>query len=265
MGTCLGNLTESGQRPIVANESQRRRRRCCMRERHQADLSLLLRVGGISALVAGALFFSTVVYAFGVMSGFGFTQEMFDDRALLLPWLADHTGLYRGLWLLYFASQMFLLPVPLALYALVRRDDGRRSGIVAPCAVAGVAAVVMAMVGLVVIYATSAPVARAFVETSSSSPERSSILLLGDLFADLGKEIRLFSELLLGVWLGGTGAALLRGRRSDAAGWAMLSVGGCTLCVAVLKIFDPLNPLEDFLGLLLAGGYVVIGVRLLRE
>lgn len=236
-----------------------------MRERRQPDPSLLLRIGGISALVAGALFFSTVVYALGVMSGFGFTQEMFDDRTLLLPWVADHASLYRGLWLLYFASQVFLLPVPLALYALVRRDDGRRSGIAAPCAVAGVAAVTMAMVGLVVIYATFAPVAHAFVETSSSSPERAGVLLLGDLFADVGKEIRLFSELLLGVWLGGTGAALLRGTRSGAIGWAMLSIGGCTLGVAVLKILDPLNPLEEYLGLLLAGVYVVIGVRLLRE
>jgi len=236
-----------------------------MNERRQPDPSLLLRVGGVSALVAGALFFFTVVYAFVAMSRFGFTQEMFDDRALLLPWVADHADLYRGLWLLYFASQVFLLPVPLALYTLIRHD-GPGAGIAAPCAVAGGAAVVMAMVGLVVIYATFAPVARAFVETSSSSPERASVLLLGDLFADVGKEVRLFSELLLGVWLGGTGAALLlRGTRSDAAGWAILIISGCTLCVAILKILDPLNPLEDCLGLLLAGGYVVIGVRLLRE
>ena len=79
-----------------------------MNERRQPDPSLLLRVGGISALVAGALFFSTVVYAFVIMAGFGFTQEMFDDRALLLPWVADHASLYRGLWLVYFASQLFL-------------------------------------------------------------------------------------------------------------------------------------------------------------
>lgn len=122
-----------------------------MREPRQLDPSLLLRVGGISALVAGALFFLTVAYAFGVMAGFGFAQEMFDDRALLLPWVADHAGLYRGLWLLYFASQVFLLPVPLALYTLIghaeRHDDARGSGIAAPCAVAGGAAVVMAMRG----------------------------------------------------------------------------------------------------------------------
>jgi hypothetical protein len=93
---------------------------------------VLLRVGGVSAIVAGALFFSTVVYAFGVMSGFGFTQEMFDNRALLLPWVADHAGLYRGPWLLYFASQAFLLPVPLALYALIRHDDARGSRLRAP-------------------------------------------------------------------------------------------------------------------------------------
>ena len=235
-----------------------------MREGRQLDPSLLLRVGGISALVAGALFFLTVAYAFGVMAGFGFTQEMFDDRAVLLPWVADHAGLYRGLWLLYFASQVFLLPVPLALYTLIGQEDARGCGIAAPCAVAGGAAVVMAMVGLVVIYTTSAPVARAFVEASPSSPEQASVLLLGDLFADVGKELRLFSELLLGVWLGGTGAVLLRRLRSG-AGWAMLGIGGCTLLVALLKILDPRNPLEDFLGLFLAGGYVVIGVRLLQS
>src|SRR3712207_7039642 len=215
-----------------------------MRERRQLDPSLLLRVGGISALVAGALFFLTVAYAFGLMAGFGFTQEMFDDRALLLPWVAEHAGLYRGLWLLYFASQVFLLPVPLALYTLIRQEDARGSGIAAPCAVAGGAAVVMAMVGLVVIYTTSAPVARAFVEATPSSPEQASVLLLGDLFADVGKELRLFSELLLGVWLGGTGAVLLRRLRSG-AGWAMLGIGGCTQSVAVPNITDTPNPLAE--------------------
>ncbi len=234
-----------------------------MREPRQLDPSLLLRVGGISALIAGALFFFTVVYAFVIMSRFGFTQEMFDDRALLLPWVAAHADLYRGLWLLYFASQVFLLPVPLALYILVRHD-GPGAGIAAPCAVAGVAAVVVAMVGLVVIYTTSPPVARAFVEAAPSSPEQASALLLGDLFADTGKELRLFSELLLGVWLGGTGAVLLRQSRS-VLGWAMVGIGGCTLLVAILKILDPRNPLEDFLGLFLAGCYVMIGFRLLRS
>jgi hypothetical protein len=235
-----------------------------MRERQQPVPSLLLRVGGISALAAGVLFFLTVAYAFGVMPDFGFTQEMFDNRALLLTWVADHAGLYRGLWLLYFASQLFLLPVPLALYALTGQDAARGFGIAAPCAVAGGAAVVMAMVGLIVIYTTSAPVAQAFVEAAPSSPEQAGVLLLGDLFADVGKELRLFSELLLGVWLGGTGALLLLRARS-VAGWAMLGIGGCTLLVAILKIFDPRNPLEDFLGLLLAGCYVVIGIRLLRS
>ena len=68
-----------------------------MRDRQQPVPSLLLRVGGTSALAAGVLFFLTVAYAFGVMPGFGFTQEMFDNRALLLTWVADHAGLYRGL------------------------------------------------------------------------------------------------------------------------------------------------------------------------
>ena len=85
----------------------------------------------------------------------------------------------------------------------------------------------MAMVGLIVIYTTSAPVAQAFVEAAPSSPEQAGVLLLGDLFANVGKELRVFSELLLGVWLGGTGALLLLRARSRAGrGW-VLGVARC--------------------------------------
>jgi hypothetical protein len=228
-------------------------------------ISVLLRVGGISAILAGVLFFLTVIYALGFMSSVGFTQEMFDDRRLLLPWVADHTKVYSGLWLLYFASQMFLLPVPLALYTLTRHFGGWGSGVAAPCAVAGTTAVTMAMVGLIVIYTTSPLVAHAYVDASPSSLDKDSVLLLGDLFADVGKEIRLFSEVLLGVWLSGTGAMLVHQTRSSVVSWATLGIGGYALCVAILKILDPMNPLEDTLGLLLAMGYVGIGTQLLRS
>jgi hypothetical protein len=231
-------------------------------------ISVLLRVGGISAILAGGLFFLTVIYAFGFMSSLGFTQEMFDDRRLLLPWVADHTNVYSGLWLLYFASQMFLLPVPLALYTLTRHFGGWGSGVAGPCAVVGTTAVAMAMVGLIVIYTTSPLVAYAYVgyaDAAPSSLDKDSVLLLGDLFADVGKEIRLFSEVLLGIWLGGTGAMLVHQRRSSVVSWATLGIGGYTVCVAILKILDPMNPLEDTLGLVLAMGYVGVGTQLLRR
>jgi hypothetical protein len=230
-------------------------------------ISVLFRVGGISAILAGVLFFLSVIYVFGFMPIFGFSQEMFDDRRLLLPWVADHTNIYGGLWLLYFASQMFLLPVPLALYTLTRHLGGWGGGVAAPCAVAGTTAVAMAMVGLIVLYTTSPLVAQAYVGYTDAGPsglDKDSVLLLGDLFADVGKEIRLFSEVLLGVWLGGTGAILVQQTRSSVVSWATLGIGGYTLCVAILKILDPLNPLEDTLGLLLAVGYVGVGTRLLR-
>ncbi len=228
-------------------------------------ISVLLRVGGISAILAGVLFFLTVIYAFGFMPSVGFTQEMFDDRRLLLPWVADHTNVYSGLWLLYFASQVFLLPVPLALYTLIRHFGGWVSGVAAPCAVAGTTAVTMAMLGLIVIYTTSPLVAHAYVDAAPSSLDKDSVLLLGDLFADVGKEIRLFSEVLLGVWLSGTGATLVHQTRSSVVSWATLGIGGYALCVAILKILDPMNPLEDTLGLLLAMGYVGVGTQLWRR
>ena len=71
--------------------------------------------------------------------------------------------------------------------------------------------------------------------------------------------------MLLGIWLGGTGAMLVHQRRSSVVSWATLGIGGYTLCVAILKILDPMNPLEDTLGLVLAMGYVGVGTQLLRR
>jgi hypothetical protein len=71
--------------------------------------------------------------------------------------------------------------------------------------------------------------------------------------------------MLLGIWLGGTGAMLVHQTRSSVVSWATLGIGGYTLCVAILKIRDPMNPLEDTLGLLLAMGYIGVGTQLLRR
>ena len=54
--------------------------------------------------------------------------------ACCFHWVADHTNVYSGLWLLYSASKMFLLPVPVALYTLTRHFGGRESRVAAPSA-----------------------------------------------------------------------------------------------------------------------------------
>jgi hypothetical protein len=89
------------------------------------------------------------------------------------------------------------------------------------------------------------------------------------LFADTGKALRLFSEVLLGLWL--TGVAWASRSTAEHAGgprWLLvvLAVAGVyTLAVAGIKILDPFNGLEDSLAFLLALVYIALGVQLWRE
>ena len=229
---------------------------------HDRKRSTITRWSGMAAIGSGLAFGATIAYLFGVLPRAGFTFAMLDDRASLLPWLAQHARLYGGLWLLYFISQALLLPLPGALVAAYANTNTRGSGVIAICAKLGYAAILLAIVGLVLVYTTSPLVASAYIRTPGDS---AAILLLGDLFADTGKEIRLFSEVLLGLWLLGTAATLLQRSRSVLAPWAMLAIGAYTEIVAVIKISDPLTPLEDTLGLFLALVYGAIGAMLVQH
>jgi hypothetical protein len=226
------------------------------------------RPAGTLCILAGVTFFLTVTYLFTVLSGAGLDLEMFDDAKRLLPWVAAHSGLYQGLWLLYFVSQVFLLPVPLLACRWVAFKRGAPSRTAEVAAVFGLASVVLACVGLIVIHSSTPLVARAFVAGSNAA------LLLHDLFADTGKALRLFSELLLGLWLMGLAWAL-RPSGSSSSGSGQVGpvwllgvlgiVGVYTLAVAGIKILDPFNGLEDSLAFLLALVYVALGVQLWRE
>jgi hypothetical protein len=225
------------------------------------------KAAGALCILAGVTFFLTVTYLFTVLSGAGLNLEMFDDAKRLLPWVASHSGLYQGMWVLYFVSQVFLLPVPQMTkrWVALKRGGPSRSAEVA--ASFGLASVVIACVGLIVIQASTPIVARAFV--SDQIGAQGTALVLHDLFADTGKALRLFSEVLLGLWLMGLAWAL----RPTALGssgprWLMgvLAVAGLyTFVVAGIKILDPFNGLEDSLAFLLALVYVALGVQLWRE
>ncbi len=189
---------------------------------------------------------------------------MLDQRAVLLPWVAQHTAIYGGLWILYFLSQMLLLPVPHALTQAIALDDQRGAALVRVCARIGYGAILLALVGLCIVYTSSLLIARAYID-EAVGVNAPTIVLLGDLFADIGKEIRLFSEVLLGIWLGTSGIVLLRYKQFRIESWIVCAVSAYTLVVALVKIANPLNPLEDTLGLFLAVSYVVIGIVLLRQ
>jgi hypothetical protein len=213
------------------------------------------RTAGWLSVGAGGLFFLTVAYLFGVMTATGWTIAMFDAPADLLVWINGHQRVYQGLWVLYFLSQVLLLAVPVLL------SGGRARA----TAVFGTAAVVLAMVGLVVIFAVSPVLANAYREaTTESRSSAASVLVLHDVMADVGKNIRLFSELLLGGWLVLLGRQLRRDLLQR-RWWALVALGCWTVAVAAIKLIVPTTGLEDWLGFLLGTGYVAMGVGLLRR
>ncbi len=53
--------------------------------------------GRAGALLAGAVFLSSILYMFGYLAHLGLTVEMLDRPAELLPWIADHTRAHLGL------------------------------------------------------------------------------------------------------------------------------------------------------------------------
>jgi hypothetical protein len=207
------------------------------------------RTAGWLTLAAGGMFIVTVGYLFGVMSATGWTIAMFDAPADLLVWINGHERIYQGLWVLYFLSQTLLLAVPVLL----------SGGPARATAVFGTAAVVLAMVGLVVIFAVSPVLAHAYHEatTTESMSSAAGVLVLHDVMADVGKNIRLFSELLLGVWLILLGRQL-RGDLRQRRWWGLVGLGCWTVAVAAIKLLEPATGLEDWLGFLLGGGYVAI-------
>lgn len=211
-----------------------------------------LRAAGWLSIAAGAVFLVTVAYLFTVLPATGWNLGMFDAPRELLIWIDQHERIYQGLWVLYFASQACLLTVPL----LVARLGAR------PPAVIGTVAIALAMVGLVVLFAVSPVLAHAYREATSAAAQQS-VLTVHDVTADIGKDLRLFSELLLGIWLASTGR-LLRRAGGDRRWWVLTALGGWTFLVAAVKLFLPTIGLEDWLGFLLGVGYLALGVGLVR-
>jgi hypothetical protein len=128
----------------------------------------------------------------------------------------------------------------------------------------GTASITLAILSPVIFYTISPITAKAYVAAANAAEAQSLILVMSDLMTDMPKEIRLFSEVILAAWLLICGYLFGNTNRSKNVGWLVLIVGGWTLFVVILKIFNPLIPLEDFLGLLLALTYISVGVHLLR-
>lgn len=213
-------------------------------------------------VAGGALFLATTAYLWVVVIGVADLDiDMFDEPERLLPWIATHDGVYGGMWLLYLVSQLALLPAPV-LVARSRRSDSRDGDSVRwGGAVAGTVAVTIAIVGLAVLRAASPVIADGFVNAADESARRST-LVLHDTIADAGKELRLVSEVILGVWIVLVARQIVAGRIVRRA---VIAAGCWTTFVATWKILQPTMELEDWVGFIVACALLALGVSSLRS
>ena len=219
------------------------------------------RLGGLGAVLAGAVFLSTIAYTFGFLAALGLTTDMLDAPAQLLPWVDAHGVAYAGLWWIYALHLLLLLPAPFALASVVGGRDARAHAATRAATAAAPAGIAVGMAAAMTNAATAPALGRAAVAAAPGALP--GVLLLSELAGSLGLHLRLLSDLLVAVWLGTTGALLAGMPEWRALGRTQLAIAAVTLIVVIAKPFDWIDG-EPFLGLLLAIVYLWLGVRLLR-
>lgn len=158
----------------------------------------LLKIGGWGGILSGLFFLIVTAYIFGFLTIFGFDFAMFDDPGLLHPWVSEHTKLYQFSWLLYLLTQLFLLPVPLALGTYFASKDDQQMALAQLGQMLGVAAITIAILSPAILYAAAPITARSYVEAAGSIAAQSQVIFVSNLTADIAKYLRLFSEMILG-------------------------------------------------------------------
>ena len=217
-----------------------------------------VRVGGRSALLAGAVFLVTIAYTFGFLFARGLSTDMLNVPAQLMPWVHANTVAYVGLWWIFTLHFLCLLAAPRGLAVIV----GAERATVRAATLAGFAGAVVGMIAAQVNVSTAPPLAVASV---SLSPQLlPSVWLQSELAGGLGLQLRLLSDLLMAVWLGTTGLTLVKLAGWRALGAAQLAVSALVIVVYIGKPFDWLD-LEPSLGFVLALVYLWMGVLLLRS
>lgn len=221
----------------------------------------LVRIGSWGAIVSGVSFLGAVVYLLSVLPRFGLQMSMFDSPQTFLPWIAEHTTLYGYLWLLYFTSLAFLIPVPIAVAEKLRNSMNTSSALVTISTIVGILGIPLG-VASVVIQSTISPVtAHAFVDPASSPAYQESVVLMHTLLADVGMQLRLTAELFWGFWIGLLGFVLLRYTQHTQLlflGWYNAAIALITASVVIAKVIG-ISDLEPLLGIVLACTYLVLG------
>lgn len=216
-----------------------------------------IRLGGMSAVMAGVVFLITIAYTFGFLFARGLSTDMLNEPARLLPWVHANTVAFVGLWWIFVTHLLFLLPVPAGLAVIAGADRGR----VRLATNAGVGGAIVGMVAAMVNAATAPALGAASVSTAPALLP--SVLLMSELAGSLGLHLRLLSDLLVAVWLTITALTLIRVDGWRALSCAQLAVSLLIVVVVAAKPFDWLD-LEPSLGFALALVYLWIGAALLR-
>jgi hypothetical protein len=222
-----------------------------------ADAAQAVRLGGLGGVLAGVAFLGTIAYTFGFLFARGLSFDMLNEPARLLPWVHAHTVAFVGLWWIYTLHFLCLLAAPRGLAVIV----GAERPTIRTASIAGVAGAVVGMIAAQVNAATAPPLAAASVTTAPALLP--SVWLQSELAGGLGLQLRLLSDLLVALWLGTTGATLLRTTRWRALGAVQLAVSALVIVVYVGKPFDWLD-LEPTLGFVLALVYLWMGIQMLR-
>lgn len=225
----------------------------------------LLKIGGWSAIASGGFYILVTIYIFGILPRYGFVTEMFDDHTLLHPWVSRHARMYQISWILYFLTQLCLLPVPIALANFFNTSKNEQSlALVKVSALFGVVAIPLAMLSSILFYASSPLTAQAYIDMAGSAESQAVILTISGILTDMAKEIRLFSEIILGIWLICTGYLFREVRNIQRLSWLCYGIGLWTLFVVSYKFFNPYAPLEDALGIFLGLSYAAVGIQQIR-
>lgn len=224
----------------------------------------LVRISGWSAVLSGLFFVLVTAYLFGFLMAFGFQIEMLDDHTLLQPWVFYTGKIYQMAWLLYFLTQFFALLIPVGIAEFFSTEKGEKLVALNKVGkVLGVSSITLAMLGPIIFYAITPVIANAYMTVDGASSQ-TLVLIMNDLLADVSKEVRLFTEVILGIWLMLTGYLFVSTKRAVGVGRTVFALGVIITVIPAYKIFNPNTPLEDYLGLVLAAVFLVLGWHMLR-
>jgi len=210
-----------------------------------------------SAVAAAVGIFITSIYFALVLPYFGFTFEMLDDEVATIQWyLRNNTaGIYQGLMILYFISQLLLLPLPYALHKITAKKTNEAYS--SYFTIIGTAGIVIALIGPIFLFAN---IPELYTTAKAGLVSTETMVMTSNMFADLTKDFRLFSEILIGIWLIGFSFTNLKNAIHKVMTFVIGLFGVSILVIPAIKLADPYMDTEDYIGLVLCVCFILLAI-----